>query len=360
MTIQQRIRTEDLMKPGWRSFLLTLALWYLLVTLYMMMGSTSRPLLEKYAFYTRYSWPNFLLCYLNIVWIIPQLLHTRRVVAYLATISCVLAAYVGIRYANHILQNPDMYTYYTRSGNELVKIYLSTAEIIKSEVFKGLQFLLLSLAYRFILDRIITERRISKLEREKLSADLAMLRYQLNPHFLFNTINDIYYLALIRSTHTADALLELSELLRYVLLSKDDRVSLDLEVDHLRRFVNLHRFRFPDCHVNLNIDLGPTDESWTIPPLLLISFTENAFKHGDPGTETEPIDIILRREKRRLIYQVRNPVGKTASKDPQPGVGLPNLRNRLELLFPNDYQLSVGIPDKRFYVADMEIPLQPH
>lgn len=350
---------EDLMKPGWRSFLFTLALWYLLVTLYMTMGSTSRPLLEKYTFYTRYSWPNFLLCYLNIVWIIPQLLHTRRVVAYLAAISCVLVAYVGIRYGNHILQNPDIYTYYTRSGNELVKMYLSTAEIIKSEVIKGLQFLLLSLAYRFILDRTITERRISKLEREKLSADLAMLRYQLNPHFLFNTINDIYYLALIRSTHTADALLELSELLRYVLLSKDDRVSLDLEVDHLRRFVNLHRFRFPDCHVSLNIDLGPTEESWTIPPLLLISFTENAFKHGDPGTESEPIDIIIRREKRRLIYQVRNPIGKTISKDRQAGVGLPNLRNRLELLFPNNYRLSVGTPDNRYYVADLDIPIQP-
>lgn len=347
------------MKPGWRSFLLSLGIWYLLVTLYMAMGSSTKPLLEKYWFYTRYSWPNFALCYLNIVWLVPRLLQSRGVNAYLAAASGALAVYVGVRYYNHILQNPDMYTYMTRSGDELVKVSLSTGEIVKAELQKGVQFLLLSLAYRFILDRIVTEQRITRLEREKLRADLAMLRYQLNPHFLFNTINDIYYLALIRSSHTADALLELSEMLRYVLLSKDDRVGLDREVDHLRRFVNLHRFRFPDCCVNLSIDTGTHPERWAIPPLVLISFTENAFKHGDPGTELDPVDIDIRCEAGRLRYRVRNPVGKMISKDGQSGVGLPNLRSRLELLFPDDHRLSFGTSDTRQFIAEMEIPLQP-
>jgi hypothetical protein len=359
MAIPHRIRTEELMKPGWRSFLLSLGIWYLLVTLYMAMGSSSKPVLEKYWFYTRYSWPNFLLCYLNIVWLVPRLLHSRRVGAYLGATTGALAVYVGIRYYNHILQNPDMYTYLTRAGDELVKVDLSITEIVKAEVLKGLQFILLSLAYRFILDRIVTEQRITRLEREKLRADLAMLRYQLNPHFLFNTINDIYYLALIRSTHTADALLELSELLRYVLLSKDDRVGLDREVDHLRRFVNLHRFRFPDCCVNLSVDTGPDPERWAIPPLVLISFTENAFKHGDPGTELEPVEIDIRCQAGRLRYRVRNPVGKSASKDQQSGVGLANLRSRLNLLFPNDHRISAGSTEPRYFTAEMDIPLQP-
>lgn len=359
MADPRRIRTEDLMKPGWRSFLLSLGIWYLLVTLYMAMGSSPKSVLEKYWFYTRYSWPNFLLCYLNIVWLVPRLLHSRRVGAYLAAATGALGVYVGIRYYNHALQNPDMYTYLARSGDELVRVTLSPGEIVKSEVQKGLQFLLLSLAYRSILDRIVTERRISMLEREKLSADLSMLRYQLNPHFLFNTINDIYYLALIRSTHTADALLELSELLRYVLLSKDDRVGLDREVDHLRRFVNLHRFRFPDSCVNLVIDTGSNPERWAIPPLVLITFTENAFKHGDPGTEAEPVDIDIRCEGGRLRYRVRNPVGRTASTDRQHGVGLPNLRNRLRLLFPDDHRLAFGTSDNRYFTAELDIPLQP-
>jgi hypothetical protein len=318
MAVPRRIRTEDLMKPGWRSFLLSLGIWYLLVTLYMAMGSSSKPVLEKYWFYTRYSWPNFLLCYLNIVWLVPRLLHSRRVGAYLGATTGALAAYVGIRYYNHILQNPDMYTYLTRAGDELVKVNLSITEIVKAEVLKGLQFILLSLAYGFILDRIVTEQRITRLEREKLRADLSMLRYQLNPHFLFNTINDIYYLALIRSTHTADALLELSELLRYVLLSKDDRVGMDREVDHLRRFVNLHRFRFPDCCVNLSIDTGPDPERWAIPPLVLISFTENAFKHRNRYPLRGWATAVPRTKPHRKVGVQRPAVGRGTGQPPKP------------------------------------------
>jgi two-component system LytT family sensor kinase len=358
MTAHRKISMEDLVKPGWRSLLLTLGIWYLLVTIYMSMGSSSRSAIEIYLFYTRYSWPNFIICYLNIVWLIPRFLHTRKVAAYLTTATITLAVYVCIRYYNHILQDPDMYTYFTRSGSELVRKSLSISEIVKAELLKGFQFLLLSLAYRSILDRVITERRISGLEREKLRADLAMLRYQLNPHFLFNTINDIYYLALIRSTDTANALLELSELLRYVLHSKDDKVALEREIDHLRRFIKLHRFRFPDCIVKLDIDTGPEPEQWVIPPLVLISFTENAFKHGEQGTETDPVEIIIRIQKDRLHYLVRNVIGKSSSKDAHNGVGLPNLRNRMALMFPDNYTIESRQTEDGHFVATLDIPLQ--
>lgn len=358
MTAHRKIHMEDLIKPGWRSLLLTLGIWYLLVTIYMSMGSSPKPIYEKYFFYTRYSWPNFVLSYLNIVWLIPSFLHKRKTAAYLAAASATLALYVCIRYYNQILQEPDMYTYFSRVGEALVKNTLTINEIVKSEVQKGLQFLLLSLAYRFILDRVVTERRISGLEREKLRADLAMLRYQLNPHFLFNTINDIYYLALIRSSHTADALLELSELLRYVLLSKDDKVGLTREIDHLRRFIKLHHYRFPDCIVKLNIDMEPEPERWEIPPLVLISFTENAFKHGEQGTEADPVQISIRSNDGRLHYEVRNIIGGNCSKDAQNGVGLPNLRNRLELMFPDDYSLLIQKTDDGHFIASLDIPLK--
>ena len=360
MATRFRIRIDDLMMPGWRSLLLSLGIWYLLLTLYMSMGSSSRTFLQIYGFYTRYSWPNFVLSYLNIVWLIPYYLHKKRFASYLGAIGVALCAYVFVRYYNHVLQDPEMYTYVKRSGQALVSMSLSKSEIVKGEVLKGFQFLLLSLAYRSILDRVVTERRISGLEREKLRADLAMLRYQLNPHFLFNTINDIYYLALIRSTHTADALLELSELLRYVLHTKEDRVGLDREVDHLRRFVSLHRFRFPDCTVRMNIDTGPDTRRWDIPPLILISFTENAFKHGEPGTESDPVEISAHLSNGRLRYEVRNRIGRAVSKDAQQGVGLPNLKNRLELLFPGDHTLETRRTVDGHFIASLDIPLQPH
>lgn len=277
---------------------------------------------------------------------------------YLAWVVLSLAVYTIVRYYNHVLQEPEIYGYVTKVGNELVKVSLKPVEIVKSEVLKGFQFLLISLAYRSILDRIVTERRISGLEREKLGAELAMLRYQLNPHFLFNTINDIYYQALIRSEHTANALLELSELLRYVLNEKDDRLCLDRELDNLKRFVKLHRFRFPDCAVQLDVDLNMETSAWSIPPLVLMTFTENAFKHGEQGSESNPVRIVVRIEDGRLRYEVRNRIGNSGRSNAHKGIGLANLRSRLELLFPNDHLLQTGRNDDNLFVAFLDIPLQ--
>jgi LytS/YehU family sensor histidine kinase len=286
------------------------------------------------------------------------LLHERRFIAYLVWVLIALAAYTIVRYYNHVLQEPDIYTYVTRSGSELVKVSLKPGEIMKSEVLKGTQFILISLAYQSILDRIVTERRISGLEREKLSAELAMLRYQLNPHFLFNTINDIYYLALIRSEQTAEALLELSELLRYVLHEKGDWVGLDLELDNLRRFVNLHRFRFPDCVVRLDVESSMDPEAWSIPPLVLMSYTENAFKHGEQGSESEPMRILVRIDNGRLRYEVRNRIGNAGASNAHKGIGLMNLQTRLELLFPGDHTLQTVRSEDNLFVAMLDIPLQ--
>jgi len=122
----------------------------------MSMGSSSRSVIELYAFYPRDSWSNFLLSYVNVIWLIPAYLHQKRMAAYIGMTSITLAAYVIIRYSNHVLQSPDMYTYFTRSGSELVILSLKVGEIARSEVLKGLQFTLLSMAYRFILDRVVT------------------------------------------------------------------------------------------------------------------------------------------------------------------------------------------------------------
>lgn len=344
------------LKLGWKSFLFSLVVWYAFVSIYMTLGTTDRTIASKYWFYTRYSWPNFLLSYFTAICLIPCFLHRRKYIMFILSLLAALLLYILVRYYNHILQNEDMYSYLKKVGNEMVLVKIDKSGIVKSEIIKGIQFILIAFSYRFIFDRILLDRKINSLEKEKLIADLTMLRYQLNPHFLFNTINDIYYLALIQSTNTADALLELSDLLRYVLHEKEERVPLHKEIDHLQRFVKLHHFRFPESAVDLRIDIPHDSESLLIAPLMLISFTENAFKHGEPGTEEEPIRISLSVSDSKLFYQVVNVIGEKTSKDKSNGIGLTNLKKRLELMYPGKFTLSAE-KNQEHFIAKLELSI---
>jgi sensor histidine kinase YesM len=214
----------------------------------------------------------------------------------------------------------------------------------------------LGLGFAFAKDWFVKERTALVLEKEKAQAELSLLRNQLNPHFLFNTINNIYYLALIQSTKTADALLKLSDLLRYVLHEKSDWVSLDKEYQYLLKFIELHRLRFPKDQINLELGQEAQFAAYQIPPMLLLTFVENAFKHGDPGTETEPVTIQLRVEGNKLYYSVRNKIAQGISKDLNSGIGIPNLMKRLQILYPNQHQIRM-VESKDYFIAELEIDL---
>jgi LytS/YehU family sensor histidine kinase len=287
------------------------------------------------------------------MWLIPQFLLKKKYGLLIFLNLLLLAVYIYVRYLNNILVTPDYYQYY-KTGSVLHR--QTTIEIISSEFFRGLQFVFLSYSYRFIFDWVIIERIKRNLENEKLKADLALLRYQLNPHFLFNTINDIYYLAIIKSDKTAEALLKLSDLLRYVLHEKEDWVPIEKEINHLKKFVELHYFRFPDDVVKMNIEEGIGLLLFNIPPLLLTTFVENAFKHGQPGTVEKPvlIDIII--QDNSLLYEVENPVGNLTSKDETSGIGIPNLEKRLNLLYPGKHEISFEETGERF-IAKLKLQL---
>ena len=214
------------------------------------------------------------------------------------------------------------------------------------------------MGYAFARDWFAKDRAALVLEKEKAQAELSLLRNQLNPHFLFNTINNIYYLALIQSAKTADALLKLSDLLRYVLHEKSDWVSLDREYQHLLKFIELHRLRFPKDQIELTIVPENQFAAYQIPPMILITFVENAFKHGEPGTEAAPVSIQLNIEAGKLFYHVNNKIAKGISKDQNNGIGIPNLIKRMQILYPNKHHLQLGATEE-YYFAKLEIDLNP-
>lgn len=346
------IHIDYFVKPGWKNFLLSVILWYTGITVFIIIQPSDFSFAYRYLYYTWYTWPSFLLCYTLIVWVIPRFLLTKRYGLLLTSNILVLVGYITLRYYNNSYLDENAYIFYKNSAYQPGNLF----DIISKELYLGLIFTFISYGYRFIFDWIIIERRTRKLENEKLKADLAMLRYQLNPHFLFNTINDIYYLAIIKSDKTADALLKLSELLRYVLNEKDDWVPLEKEIIHLKQFVELHHFRFPDEVIKLNIQNSANTSAYQVPPLLFTTFVENAFKHGQPGTAEYPLLIDLSLNETKLFYKVENQIGIETYKDETTGIGKPNLEKRLNLLYPDKHKLSFK-ENNKIYTATLEIQL---
>jgi hypothetical protein len=180
------------------------------------------------------------------------------------------------------------------------------------------------------------------LEKEKTQAELAFLRTQINPHFLYNTLNYLYAQAYPVSEPLAEAVLRLSDLMRYLLHdSPDGQVALSKEVEYLENYLALHRLRFEDSFfVNFHL-LGAAVGGQRVATLLLIPFVENAIKHGVVNQAAHPIDIQLTLPTPdRLEFIVSNRISQH-QKDATTGVGLPNIRRRLELLYPGRHTLGV-------------------
>jgi LytS/YehU family sensor histidine kinase len=191
------------------------------------------------------------------------------------------------------------------------------------------------------------ERENQQLSVDKRAAELAFLKTQLNPHFLYNTLNMLYGLAYSIDKTLASGLLKLSELMRYMLRdTPDGLVDLAEEVAYLDNFLALYRLRYPGrLHAELTVNGEPAGHRIT--PLLLIPFVENAFKHGVLDNPATPVRIHLHVGHDLVEFTVENQ-RHTDRSDVSSGIGLPNLRRRLELLYPGCFTCKVGAMGGQF------------
>ena len=170
------------------------------------------------------------------------------------------------------------------------------------------------------------------------------LKSQLNPHFLFNTLNNIYSLIAFSPEKAQEAVHDLSRLLRYVLYdSSQPMVPLEKELDFIRNYVELMRIRLPE-HVKLTTDISSATSETQVAPLLFISLIENAFKHGVSHNKPSFIDLKIHQEGTRIVCSIRNsdfPKDNGQDKSGS-GIGLQNLSRRLELLYPSHHIFTYG------------------
>ncbi len=276
---------------------------------------------------------NVSLFYLNYLILIPRFLNRKQYALYAAMVLLIVIAYgfakygVGLLFPSYVL---------LRETNEAITF---TSYFI-STVISSTMFIFMSVVLKFSIDWFLNERIRRDLENQRLTAELAFLKSQITPHFLFNSLNSIYSLAYQRSENTPGAILKLSEIMRYMLYeSNDNKVALEKELQYLQNYIDLQKIRFGDkAFIDFKIEGTVNDQR--IVPLLLIAFIENAFKHGVANDAASAIKLLINIEDSRLYFYIKNKKHAN-NRDAAGGIGLANVKRRLDLLYPGKYNLEI-------------------
>lgn len=290
--------------------------------------------------------------YINYVWLIKRFLFRRQTGRFLCCNVLLILAVMGLVHLCMTYAIPDQMIgpphAHPRPLRDVIGFYLINVMIYS--LVAGL-----SVAIRMTNGWYKVEANQRELERERAEAELSNLKSQLNPHFLFNTLNNIYSLIAFSPEKAQEAVHDLSRLLRYVLYeSNQPLVPIEKDLDFLGNYIELMRIRLPR-HVDLQTDIEAATPGVMIAPLLFISLVENAFKHGVSNSQPSFIQITIRQAGDTVSCSIRNSYfPKSAGDKSGSGIGLSNLEKRLSLLYPECYHLAYGKEGEN-YVAHLVI-----
>jgi len=196
------------------------------------------------------------------------------------------------------------------------------------------------------------QKRKSELIMEKQASELALLKSQINPHFLFNTLNNIYSLVYQKSDSAPSALIKLSEIMRYTLYEVNvEKVTLKDEISYLKNYIELQSLRFKEKDV-IRADISDNCNGFYVSPMLFIPFIENAFKHSEKGKKNPAISLKLFCEDNFIYFAIDNFIKSKENLilDRNGGIGLVNVKRRLELIYGDNYKLEIKKTEEKYLV----------
>lgn len=221
-------------------------------------------------------------------------------------------------------------------------------------VSSSLAMLVFSLGYTLAENYFVAESRRNELEKSRLEAETNFLRAQINPHFLFNTLNNLYTLALLKSDKAPEGIMKLSQLMRFMLYDTEQKlIPLEKEIQYLQDFIDLEMLRFEDDR-EVRFEVQPGLEKIQVAPLLLVPLVENCFKYSDLAHSNSAFIHLrlLLDETGQLCFRARNSVDpKRKVSTRHGGIGLSNLKQRLQMLYPGCYTLDVEPAENEFLVS---------
>ena len=278
--------------------------------------------------------------YINVFYLYPRFYNRRFWLLYILTSIVLVFGSFWLKYHimadwfSEIIRDPSVYKFIFPPS---IVIYIIS--IIYCRITEGIRF----------------EREQKEKQAAQLLTELKFLRSQISPHFLFNVLTNLVSLARKKSDKLEQALIMLSDLMRYMLYdAQGKKVAFQKEIEYLSSYIELQKLRFGnDVQINSSIELDNDDNLYTIEPMLLIPFVENAFKHGVGYNEQPQIDIGLSVSGGLMIFDVQNKFEDElpANKDENSGIGLSNVRSRLNLLYKNSYTLTIDNKNNLFHVT---------
>jgi sensor histidine kinase YesM len=292
------------------------------------------------AFFTVTIVINMVIFYGNAFYLYPKLFNRHRWLLYILSAILLIAGSGLLK--DYILNTrfPGVLT--NRAEHRF--IYASSVAVF-----------IISLFYRRIVDRIRWERDQKERQAAQLDSELKFLRSQISPHFLFNVLTNLVSLARKKSDQLEPSLIMLSDLMRYMLYdAHGQKGTLQNEIEYLKSYLELQKLRFgTDVQIDSRIELSNEDGHYAIEPMLLIPFVENAFKHGVGYRGYPRIDIRLSVDRGWLTFEVQNNFEDEpgASKDDSSGIGLGNVRSRLNLLYKDRYTLTINDRNNLFHIV---------
>lgn len=329
---------------------------YELAMFYFSTGS-SRSLLASYLNFTVY----IFLFYAFALYLLPLLFKHKSYLKFLVSFTLVIALFIGIRYLY-------VHVFFAEGLNYR---FVSLKTFLAETVWRGGYFIMLSAGYWVAANLVEAEREMRILEEERArsereaieaennlkQAQLQYLRNQINPHFLFNTLNFFYGQILPVSPPTANGILHLANIMRYALKDKEHSIKalLEDEVEHIRNFIQLYRLRFGD-RLQVQFEVAGDINFRMILPLVLITFVENSFKYGDLFDAAHPVNIRLQVDDQGLCFYTCNKKKVGPLESSSSGIGIGNTRRRLDLVYQDRYALDIQ-EDTGFYASTLTIKL---
>jgi len=328
--------------PRFKTILIHLAIWvayYLYEVLYIMLLPQvpfPHPI-ESILVFSCYA----LLVYGNSDWLFPRYFMAKRYREYAVGLSFIILLYFALRYLISAIIVPNLSIHATYP-------YGSFTQLIVYSFYRGVIFFGYGLTYCYVKYVLHMQQQVREhqqqlflQERGLLEADIAFLKSQINPHFLFNALNFLYAQVYPLSEPTAKSVLLLSDIMRYALNEggEQGKVMLDKELQHLRNYLALNQLRFGNT-LQVQFEVSGSTQFLLILPLVLITFVENCFKHGELFDPAHPVLIQVRVQENQLTFFTSNRK-RTGPVEVSTGIGLDNTRRRLQAIYPNRHQLTL-------------------
>lgn len=293
---------------------------------------------------------DMLYTYFLIYFLIPEFLLKKRYIWFIPAFILSFTVVVIIEWTiNYFILYPAIYSDYNSWKDSIS--YFSGSGLM---IYVSLGFvILLASAIKLSRHWLQSQQDKADLEIQNRKSELALLRSQVNPHFLFNTLNNIDTLIRKDPDKASDSVLKLSEIMRYFIYeATTDKVPLENEIDYLSNFIELQRIRQRDPGF-IRFQASGSPEGMFIAPMLFIPFVENAFKHGSKGSRIPAITVDLLIQPREIRFEVVNFVEKHHEyvKDAEKGIGLANVIRRLDLIYPEQYTLSIDEDDEKYLIV---------